>query len=205
MSAQLLVEDLSHDEANLVESISDGKNYYLSGIMMMSEVSNGNNRIYQKDELSRVVEEGMSKIRNGHLILGELQHPDNIAINLQNVSHAITEMRMDGNNVVGKMKLLNTPSGNIARAIMEGGVRLGVSSRGTGSVGNDGRVSGFQFVTVDIVSQPSAPNAYPDLVRESLENKKIVTLAEAVVEDRNAQKYLEKEIKSFLRILMSKK
>jgi hypothetical protein len=102
---------------------------------------------------------------------------------------------MDGSNVVGKMKLLNTPSGQIAKAILEGGVRLGVSSRGTGSVGADGKVSGFSFVTVDIVDNPSAPDARPNLVRESLENQKIVTLAEIVVEDKSAQKHLEKEIR----------
>lgn len=111
-------------------------------------------------------------------------------------------MRLDGNNVVGKMKLLNTPTGNIARAILEGGVRLGVSSRGSGSVDSTGTVNGFNFLTVDIVHTPSAPNARPSLVYESLENQKIVTLAEAVVHDDAAQKYLRAEIKKFLRSII---
>jgi|688.fasta_scaffold07359_5 hypothetical protein len=206
MSQQiLLTEDLTPDQANLIESIDDGKNYYLSGIMMQAGVINGNGREYQLAEMLKVVEENSKKIASGQLIMGELTHPNNIAINLANVSHAITEMRMDGSNVVGKMKLLNTPSGQIAKAILEGGVRLGVSSRGTGSVGADGKVSGFSFVTVDIVDNPSAPDARPNLVRESLENQKIVTLAEIVVEDKSAQKHLEKEIKKFLLSIVTKK
>jgi hypothetical protein len=136
--------------------------------------------------------------------MGELSHPADLQINLDRVSHAITEMRMDGNNVVGKMKLLKTPCGDIARAIMEGGVRLGVSSRGTGSVGSDGRVSGFQFLTVDVVSVPSAPNAHPDLVREAIETTKIITLAEAAQHDEAAQKYLKSEIKKFLKSIITK-
>jgi len=202
MSRILLIEDLSPDEANLVESIADSKNHYLSGIMMQADVKNGNGRVYQLSEMQQVVEECQRKIASGQLIMGELQHPDNIKINLANVSHAITEMKMDGSNVVGKMKILNTPTGNIARAILEGGVRLGVSSRGTGSVDNIGKVSGFQFVTVDIVDNPSAPDARPNLVRESLENTKIISLAEAVVDDRDAQKYLQSEVKKFLRQLL---
>lgn len=206
MSQQiLLTEDLTPDQANLIESIDDGKNYYLSGIMMQAGVINGNGREYQLAEMLKVVEENSKKIASGQLIMGELTHPNNITINLANVSHAITEMRMDGSNVVGKMKLLNTPSGQIAKAILEGGVRLGVSSRGTGSVGADGKVSGFNFVTVDIVDNPSAPDARPSLVRESLENQKIVTLAEIVVEDKSAQRHLEKEIKKFLLSIISKK
>ena len=171
---------------------------------MQGDVINGNKRKYQVQELSRVVMEGMEKIKKYGPIMGELNHPDTLHVNPYNASHAITEMRMDGNNVVGKMKLLNTPAGNIARGIMEGGVRLGVSSRGTGAVDNIGMVSGFQFVTVDIVSTPSAPDAYPNLVREAQENTKIVTLAEALVHDPKAQQYFEKEIKKFLKSFITK-
>jgi hypothetical protein len=130
--------------------------------------------------------------------MGELNHPDNLTIDLNNVSHAITEMSMSGNNVIGRMKLLNTPKGQIAKAIMEGGVRLGVSSRGTGSVNESGEVSGFNFVTMDIVSVPSAPEALPDLVYESLNSKKVVTLAEAVVHDKKAQAYLQKSVSELI-------
>lgn len=133
--------------------------------------------------------------------MGELNHPDVLSINLANVSHAITEVRMEGNNAVGKMKLLNTPAGNIARAIIEGGVRLGVSSRGTGNVNESGAVSDFSFVTVDIVSQPSAPDAYPNIVAEAMGNRKVMTLAEAMVHDQQAQAYFKKEMTAFLEAL----
>lgn len=200
----LLTEHLSYEEAQLVESITAGKDYYLNGIMMMAESTNGNGRIYDLMEMTQQVEIAMNKIKTSGPIIGECEHPSSLQINLDRASHCITEMRMDGNNVVGKMKLLNTPCGNIVKGIMEGGVRLGVSSRGTGSVGKDGRVSGFNFLTVDVVATPSAQNAYPNLVKEAVENQKILTLAEAIIEDKAAQKHFEKEIKAFLRTLIKK-
>ena len=109
---------------------------------------------------------------------------------------------MDGANAVGKAKMLNTPMGNIARELINSGVSLGVSSRGAGTVNESGGVSGFQFVTVDIVAQPSAPNAYPTTVYESLElarnGHNILDLAEAVKHDDAAQKYLKDEIMKWL-------
>lgn len=194
---QLLIEELKPVQTMLTE-MRKGPDLYLSGIMMMSEVKNGNGRIYKRGDMERVVQEAAKRIKEGHYICGELNHPDVLSINLANVSHAITEVRMDGSNALGKMKLLNTPSGNIAKGLIEGGVRLGVSSRGTGNVNESGEVSDFSFVTVDIVYQPSAPDAYPNVVQEAMGNKRIVTLAEQMVEDKKAQKYFAKEIKTFL-------
>jgi hypothetical protein len=204
MSQIILTENFFPDDTQLVESVDAEKNYWLNGIMMQGNVVNGNRRVYDPTELNKVVQESMQKIQSGFPIMGELNHPSDLAINPYNVSHIITEMRMNGNDVVGKMKLLKTPAGDIARAIMEGGGRLGVSSRGTGSVDGNGKVTGFSFVTVDIVSQPSAPNAHPNLVREALENQKIMTLAEAVQHDAEAQKYLRLEIKKFMRGILGK-
>lgn len=195
---KLLTEQLAPTVANLTEMKTRNGEFYLSGILMQSEVKNGNGRIYRHDELQTVVNECNAKLKEGFSILGELNHPEDLSINLLNVSHAITEMRMDGNNVVGKMKLLNTPSGNIARAIMEGGVRLGVSSRGTGNVNESGEVSQFAFTCVDIVATPSAPGAYPSLVQEALNTKRILDLSEAVAHDVKAQKFFKKEILSLL-------
>jgi hypothetical protein len=195
---QILKEYLAPGVANLMELKKTNGEIFLNGIMMQSEVKNGNGRIYRSDELKNVVEDCQRKIKAGNYIMGELNHPDTLSIDLNNVSHAITEMYMDGNNAVGRMKLLNTPKGQLARAIMEGGVRLGVSSRGTGNVNESGEVSGFSFVTVDIVSTPSAPDAYPNLVYESLNSKKIMTLAEAVVVDKKAQAYLQKEVSALI-------
>jgi hypothetical protein len=163
---QLLKEYLDPSVANLTESKRVGGDLYLSGIMMQAALKNGNGRVYPVNEIQRAVEECQGRIKAGNFIMGELNHPDTLTINLANVSHAITEIAMDGNNAVGKMKLLNTPAGNIAKGIIEGGVRLGVSSRGTGNVNEGGDVSDFSFVTMDIVSQPSAPDAYPNVVAE---------------------------------------
>jgi hypothetical protein len=190
---KILIEDLNPVQASLCEQ-RRGNDLFLNGIMMQAELVNGNGRKYPLAEIARAVEDAQKKIKEGNYIMGELNHPDTLTINLDRVSHAITEIRMDGNNAVGKMKLLNTPCGQIARAIIEGGVRLGVSSRGTGNVNEAAVVSDFNFVTVDIVSQPSAPDAYPNVVAEALGSKKVMTLAEAVVHDRKAQAYFKKEV-----------
>lgn len=200
MKQQLLSEHLNPGAARLTEQAVGG-NLYLNGIMMQAELKNGNGRNYPLSEISKAVDEAAERIKSGHSIMGELNHPDVLSINLANVSHAITEVRMDGNNAMGKMKLLNTPSGNIARGLIEGGVRLGVSSRGTGNVNESGNVSDFSFVTVDIVSQPSAPGAYPDAITEAMNSKKIMTLAEAMVHDPVAQAFFKKEMASFLEAL----
>src|SRR3990167_8064955 len=125
---KLLTENLTPVAAMLTE-MKRGNDLYLSGIMMQADLINGNGRKYPLAEISKAVELAGKRINEGHYILGELNHPDVLSINLANVSHAITEVRMDGANAIGKMKLLNTPSGNIAKGLIEGGVRLGVSSR----------------------------------------------------------------------------
>ena len=205
MTQLILVENLTFAQAQIMEeSTNGGKDHYMSGIMMMSEIENGNGRKYKREELALAVENANKKIAEGHFIAGELNHPNDLQINLERVSHIITEMRMDGNNAVGKMKLLNTPMGIIAKNLLDGGLKLGVSSRGSGSV-VEGTVQGFNFLTVDIVSTPSAPDAYPQSIRESLEmaknGSKLQTLAEAVIHDQAAQKYLAKEIAAFINAL----
>jgi hypothetical protein len=188
---KLLQEDLF---SSPLQEMRKGGDLYLKGIMMQAAIKNGNGRNYPLEEISKAVESAKEKIKSGHFILGELNHPDTLTINLANVSHCITECGMSGNNAMGKMKLLNTPSGNIAKALIDGGVKLGVSSRGTGNVNESGNVSDFAFVTVDIVSQPSAPDAYPDVVTEAMGSKRVLTLAEAVVHDPKAQKYFKREV-----------
>lgn len=201
---KLLQEYLDPTVANLTEMKRIGGDTYLAGIMMQAAMRNGNGRNYPVNEIAKAVDECQSKIKSGQFIMGELNHPDTLSINLANVSHAITEIRMEGNNAIGKMKLLNTPSGQIAKAITEGGVRLGVSSRGTGNVNESGDVSDFAFVTMDIVSTPSAPDAYPNVVAEAMGSKKIMTLAEAVVSDPKAQAYFVKEIGALIKAIATK-
>lgn len=207
--SQLLIEHLTPKQAGIIEeSANGGKDLYLNGIFMQSECENGNGRNYPLNEIANAVKFVQEKIEEGQPIAGELNHPDHLQIDLERVSHVITEIRMDGNNAVGKAKLLNTPMGNIAKGLVEGGVRLGVSSRGTGNV-NEGVVSDFNFVTIDIVATPSAPNAYPQAIREHLEmvgnSGEIMKLSEAVVHDPAAQKHFMKEMKSFMDLLINGK
>lgn len=199
-----LFEHLTPNEAQLTESRDAQKNLYLAGRMMAAEQENLNKRKYPISEIARAVGLINQRIKEGQYIAGELNHPDNLSINLANVSHIITEAWMDGNNAVGKCKILNTPSGQTVQALIEGGLRLGVSSRGTGNVNHNGIVEDFSFVTLDIVSQPSGPGCYPDVVRESIENTKIMTLAEAVVHDVKAQAFFKKEIAKFIASITKK-
>lgn len=204
MAQQFLIERFSPAEANLIESRDAQKNLYLAGRIMAAEQKNLNKRIYPKAEIEKAVKTITEKSKAGSFIMGELNHPDNLSIDLKNVSHIITEAWMDNQNAVGKCKILNTPSGQIVQQLIAGGVRLGVSSRGTGNVTNEGIVEDFQFVTIDIVAEPSGPGCYPDVIRESVENQKIMTLAEAVVHDPKAQRYFKAEVMKFLDSLLSK-
>lgn len=186
----------------LVESAVSGKNTFISGIFMQSEIRNRNGRVYPLQELAGACKlaEGVIKETGG--IFGELDHPPTLTVNLANASHVITEMRMQGNDVIGKAKLLNTPAGLIARELFESGVKVGVSSRGAGEVNEGGLVENFQFVTVDIVATPSAQGATPRAIVESFEGnaqgRKVLTLAEQLVQDEAAQKYFQKEFMKFL-------
>lgn len=201
MKQLLLVEHFTPAQAMLVESRDAGKNLYLAGKMMAAEEKNLNQRIYPLNEIQKAVEAINGRIKGQDFVMGELNHPDNLSIDLKNVSHIITEAWMDGPAAMGKCKILDTPSGMIVQNLISGGVKLGVSSRGTGNVGHNGIVEDFSFVTLDIVAQPSGPGCYPDVIRESVENPKIMTLAEAVTHDPKAQKYLQVEIAKFLQSL----
>jgi hypothetical protein len=205
MKHQILIERFTPAEAQLIESTDAQKNLYLAGRMMAAEQKNLNQRIYPRNEIERAVVTINERIKEGTYVMGELNHPDNLNIDLKNVSHIITEAWMDGDNAIGKCKILDTPSGQIVKQLIAGGVKLGVSSRGTGNVTNEGIVEDFSFVTVDIVAQPSGPGCYPDVVRESVENPKIMDLAEAVRVDPKAQAYFKKEIKKFLEVLTKEK
>ena len=161
MSRQLF-EYYSPDNAEIVvESINEGKDMVMSGLFIQGEVKNQNGRVYPKDEIVTAVESIGKRLHGGETVLGELDHPTELQINLDRVSHMISEMRVEGSNGYGKLKLLDTPMGKIAKTLLQGGAKLGVSSRGSGNVNESGRVSDFDIVTVDIVAQPSAPDAYP--------------------------------------------
>jgi len=200
----LLIENLSYDQAKMeMTHENEGKNLYLKGICIQGGVKNANQRVYPITEINRAIETLNKQIKTGYSVLGEVDHPTNLRINLDRVSHMITEMWLDGPNGYGKMKILPTPMGNLVRTMLESGVKLGVSSRGSGNVNeHDGAVSDFDIVTVDIVAQPSAPNAYPTAVYEGLMNMKgghrILEMAKDLNQDQRVQKYLQQEVAKFI-------
>ena len=203
MTPILLCEELAPTECKIIqESSSDNKNMWLNGICMQSSIKNRNGRNYPLSEIAAAVANAKQRIQECNGIFGELDHPQALTINSDRISHVITEMWMNGNDAYGKAKLLNTPMGLIAQELLRSGVKIGVSSRGAGNVNESGDVQGFQFITYDIVITPSAPNAYPGMVYESLDRarngKQILTLAEQVQQDPDAQKYFKREILKFL-------
>ena len=135
MKPVLLIEELTPIQSNIIEeSSTDGKNCYLSGIFMQGGIENRNKRRYPVTEIAKAVEEAATRIKESGGIFGELDHPQTLNINLDRISHAILDLRMEGDNAVGRAKLLDTPMGKIAKELIKSGVRLGVSSRGAGNV-----------------------------------------------------------------------
>lgn len=208
---ELLIESLNANEGNIItEASNEGRDVYLNGIFMQASIKNRNGRVYPLDEMVKAVASLNETIKSHGSVAGELDHPaDRLMTELQSVSHVITEVRMDGTNAVGKMKLLNTPYGLIAKELIKNGFRPGVSSRGAGSVNNEGVVENFMVQTVDIVCVPSAAGAMPVPVYESLQQMKsgikTLTLAEQMQYDPAAQKYFAKEFNKFLSDIFDKK
>ena len=205
----VLIERLSHNQANVKSRIVEGENgeksMFMEGIFVQGGVKNANQRVYPVSEISKAVEEVQKKISDGFPVLGECDHPPELTVNVDRVSHIIENMWMDGPNGYGKLKIVPTPMGNIIRTLIESGATLGVSSRGSGEVDGQGNVSNFQIVTVDIVAQPSAPDAYPKAIYEGLMNMRggyqTWQLAQDVQHDKAAQKYLSEQIVKFIREL----
>ena len=192
----------------LAESTADGqgKNLYMKGIFVQGGVKNANQRVYPVQEIAEAVGSVNKQLKEGYSVLGELDHPDDLKINLDRVSHMITEMWMDGPNGFGKLKILPTPMGELVKAMLTSGVKLGVSSRGSGNVNeSSGHVSDFEIVTVDIVAQPSAPNAYPKAVYEGLLNMRgghrVLDMAKDAGANQKVQKFLTEEVKRLIKDL----
>jgi hypothetical protein len=202
-----LAEHLSYDQAKIVlesEEGSDGKkSLHLNGICIQGDIRNANQRVYSSQEIGRAVKTLNEQISGGYSVLGEVDHPQDLRINLDRVSHMITKMWMDGPNGYGKLKLLPTPMGQLIETMLTSGVKLGVSSRGSGEVDGGGNVQGFEIITVDVVAQPSAPGAYPTPVYEHLMNNQggyqAFRIAQEVQGDPKAQKYLKESLMKIIK------
>jgi hypothetical protein len=207
--ARYLREHLSFTQARaeiLSEEAADGsgKNLYLKGICIEGGVRNANERVYPVNEIAKAVETINEQIKTGHSVLGEVDHPEDLKINLDRVSHMIEKMWMDGPAGYGKLKILPTPMGELVKTMLTSGVKLGVSSRGSGNVDDrNGHVSDFEIVTVDVVAQPSAPNAYPTAIYEGLLNHaggaRLLEMFRDPAQSNKAQRYVKGEVMRLIR------
>jgi hypothetical protein len=159
----------------LIESKENGKkDYFIEGVFMQADIKNRNGRIYPKEIMAKEVDRYVKEFVNEQRAFGELGHPEGPTINLDKVSHMITELHEDGSNWVGKAKILSTPNGEIVKNLINDGAKLGVSSRGLGSLEQKSDAqyvkSDFQLATAgDIVADPSAPDAFVDGIMEGVE------------------------------------
>jgi hypothetical protein len=207
--ARYLREHLSFTQARaeiLSEEAADGsgKNLYLKGICIEGGVRNANERVYPVNEIAKAVDTINEQITTGHSVLGEVDHPEDLKINLDRVSHMIEKMWMDGPAGYGKLKILPTPMGELVKTMLTSGVKLGVSSRGSGNVDDrNGHVSDFEIVTVDVVAQPSAPNAYPTAIYEGLLNHaggaRLLEMFKDPAKSNKAQRYVKGEVMRLIR------
>jgi len=203
-----LVEALTFDQAGMVVEAKDnptgGKSLIMSGIFIQGGVKNQNQRVYPVSEIAKAVDSVKQRLDSGYSVLGEADHPEDLTVNIDRVSHMIESMWMDGPNGYGKLKILPTPMGNLVKSMVQSGVKLGVSSRGSGNVREDGsgEVSDFEIITVDVVAQPSAPGAYPTAIYEHLMNtrggNRAVRIANEVQGDPKAQRYLKESLLSVI-------
>ena len=187
--------EVEPDQINESMKENNGK-LVVRGVLQRAESKNQNGRVYPKEVLMKEVANYNRDYIKKNRAFGELGHPEGPTVNLDRVSHMLTSMYMDGHNGYGKLKILPTPMGKLVETMLQSGVKLGVSSRGSGNVDETtGNVSDFDIITVDVVAQPSAPNAYPTPIYESLLNMKhghrVLEVAKAVKEDARAQRHLK--------------
>ena len=171
---KLITEYTETDVQCIVEAKEDGsKTHMIEGIFAMAESKNRNGRVYPEAVMRNAVEKYVDEQVSKDRAVGELNHPDGPTVNLDKVSHKIEGLEMDGNNVMGKARILETPMGNIVKGLLEGGVQLGVSTRGMGSLeqrnGTMYVKDDFMLNTVDIVQDPSAPNAFVNGIMEGVD------------------------------------
>jgi len=169
-----LIAEYHDSDLNIItEKVGGKKNLVIEGVFMQADSKNRNGRIYEKEILERAVNKYVTEQVNTGRAVGELNHPEGPTINLDKVSHKITELRFEGSDVIGKASILKTPMGQIVEGLLEGGVKLGVSSRGMGSLAQKNGAmyvkDDFMLSTVDIVQDPSAPEAFVNGVMEGVD------------------------------------
>lgn len=170
---KLITEHLDHNLDYIVEAKDGKKNVIIEGIFMQAESTNRNGRVYPRAVMETAVHKYVTEQVIRGRAVGELNHPEGPTINLDKVSHRITELSWDGNNVMGRALILDTPMGQIVKGLVEGGVQLGVSSRGMGTLVQQRGVNvvgkDFILATIDIVQDPSAPEAFVNGIMEGVE------------------------------------
>ncbi len=210
----LITEYVDNELEIIAEAKKDGsKNYFIEGVFMQSNQKNKNGRIYEKATLEKAVNKYVTEqVKTGRAV-GELNHPEGPTVNLDKVSHKINELRWQGSDVVGKASILKTPMGQIVEGLLEGGVKLGVSSRGMGSlvqkngaqyVGDD-----FMLSTIDVVQDPSAPSAFVNGVMEGVEwvwdngliHRRDIETIETEIRSTSSRNLPEVEIRAFKNFL----
>jgi hypothetical protein len=194
----------------LVEAVGNEKKTYIKGVFAESEKRNRNGRIYDFKEMQLACAKLNEAASQGRHVLGELDHRSELEVKLESVSHRIMSAEMNGNDIICKAEILEKhPKGAIAKALIDSGVQLGVSTRGSGQVNEStGRVSNFNLVTVDLVANPSAINAYPETIMEQIEMHKrgqyLMNVAEARQFDMAAEKYFQQEVERFIKAMLVK-
>lgn len=188
----LLKEISEKTKTRIVESADTGeRKYYIEGVFIQAEKQNKNNRIYPRAIIEKEVERYNREMVVPKRAMGELTHPEHIEVDLKEVSHLIEELYFDGNDVYGKAKVLDTPNGKITKALMAEGIVFGVSTRGLGSVSSRNGVhyveDDFFLTAIDIVSDPSAPDAF---VTSLVENKQWVW-ENGILQEKQLNKYKE--------------
>lgn len=217
---KLIAEYVEQDLQYMTEAKDGGgKNHFIEGIFIQAEQKNRNGRIYPKAVMESAVDKYVTEQVNTKRAVGELNHPEGPTVNLDKVSHLITALEWKGNDVVGKARILDTPMGNIVKGLLEGGVQLGVSTRGMGSLErrSDAMYVKPDFIlnTVDIVQDPSAPTAFVNGIMEGVEwvwNNGIIEAREIEKMETEIKKAPRmdlyetqvREFKNFLSLLKSK-
>jgi hypothetical protein len=209
--ARYLQEHLNFNQAKIRVLVEDGpdgkgKTLFMEGICIEGGVRNANERVYPVNEITKAVESINKQVVEGYSVMGEVDHPEDLKINLDRVSHVIDKMWMDGPCGYGKLRILPTPMGQLVKTMLDSGVKLGVSSRGSGNVNDgNGHVSDFEIVTVDVVAQPSAPHAYPKAIYEGLLNMKyghrVLEMAKNAGQNNKVQRYLQSEVTRLIKDL----